>query len=225
MSSRAQRVTVASTVERFAWSEDEAPRPRASTVPTASALAAAAGTPPDRTRLAQLERDGFAAGFVQGEQAGLETGRAHGEAMFKRLTQTIEELAHLRRAMIRQTEQQMVGLALAMAKRIVRREVALDKDFALAMARVALDRLGDRSATVIRLHPEDFAAVAGRSVEEWAGAHVSVEADPTVSRGGCVVQSDLGTVDGTIEAQFDEIAKAVLVQNRDAPDPERTHAG
>ena len=225
MSSRAQRVAAHAAVERFGWNDDDGVPTRVAAPSQRPATMSGVEPTVDDDRLAQLERDGFAAGYVQGEQAGLEAGRAHGETMLKRLTQTIEDLAHLRQAMIRQTEQQMVGLALAMAKRVVRREVALDKDFALAMARVALDRLGERSSTTIRLHPDDFATVAGRHVEEWAGAHVSVESDPAVTRGGCVVQSDLGTVDGTIEAQFDEIARAVLVQGRDAPDPELTHAG
>lgn len=222
MSSRAQRFSSDVTIESFAWGDQEYAPP---TMPRASASSAALDTVPDEERLATIEREAFAKGYQQGERAGLEAGSARTEAMLRQLTQTIEELAHLRKAMIRQTEEQMVRLALAMARRVVRREIALDKDFALAMARVALDRLGERTSTTIHLHPDDYAVAAGRKVEDWAGAHVSVVSDPAVTRGGCVVDSDLGMVDGTIEAQFDEIARAVLVHGPSEPDPELTHAG
>lgn len=208
MSFRARRLEEGAVIERFSWSGEGPPMPPAG----------APMEPPDdlEARITGIERDAFAKGYEQGERAGLEAGAARTEAMLRRLTDTIEQLAHLRKAMIRQTEEQMVRLALAMAKRVVRREISLDQDFALAMARVALDRLGERTSATIKLHPDDFAIAAGRKVDEWAGSHVSVVADAAVSRGGCVVESDLGTVDGTIEAQFDEIARAVLVHETDS---------
>lgn len=223
MSSRAKRLDGGAPIERFTWSGD-AP----AIAPALSPMEPVADV---EARVTGIERDAFAKGYEQGERAGLAAGAARTEAMLRRLTDTIEQLAHLRQAMIRQTEEQMVRLALAMAKRVVRREISLGQDFALAMARVALDRLGERTSATIKLHPDDFAIAAGRLVEEWAGSHVSVVADAAVSRGGCVVESDLGTVDGTIEAQFDEIARAVLVHEADSaqaaptePEPELANA-
>ena len=52
----------------------------------------------------------------------------------------------MRAEMIHQTERQMVQLALAIARRVVHREVSLDPDLLLAMARVALERLGETRA-------------------------------------------------------------------------------
>ena len=78
-------------------------------------------------RLAALERDAFAKGFAQGERAGAEAAAQRGEAMLRRLTETLDELTTLRAQMIHQTEQQMVQLALAVARRVVHREVSLDQ--------------------------------------------------------------------------------------------------
>ena len=84
---------------------------------------------------ADLERDAFAKGFAQGERAGAEAAAKRGEAMLRRLTQTLEEITGLREQMIKQTEEQMVRLALAVARRVVHREVTLDRDLLVAMAR------------------------------------------------------------------------------------------
>jgi flagellar assembly protein FliH len=218
MSSRAKRIADGMTVEPFAW---HAPRPhaeRAAEPLFADQAAAAPAVPPafdqaqHQARLAALEREAFAKGYEQGERAGAEAGAKRAEAMLRRLADTIQELADVRRSMIRETERQMVQLSLAIARRVVRREVAIDHDLTLTMARVALERLGDSTAVTIRLHPDDFEATCRQREALLAGSHVTVTPDPAVSRGGCLVQSDFGYVDASIDAQFQELARALLVE-------------
>lgn len=160
--------------------------------------------------LANLERDAFSKGFAQGERAGAEAAAKRGEAMLRRLTQTLEEITGLREQMIRQTEEQMVQLALGVARRIVHREVTLDKDLLIAMARVALDRLGESAKVTVRLNPEDFQATIRAQAAAWHGTHVTVVADARVSRGGCRIDSDFGAIDAGVDAQIQELAHALL---------------
>lgn len=161
-----------------------------------------------QAHLAALEREAFASGHASGERAGLEAGKTRAEAMLRRLAQTLDELRSLRATMIRQTEQQMVQLALAIAKRILRREATIDEDLLVAMARVALERLGDAGSATIRLNPEDCSHTVQRHGDHWAGARVRVIADPSVSRGGCLVESDFGLIDASVEAQFEQVARS-----------------
>jgi flagellar assembly protein FliH len=207
MSSRAKRLGANSDVRRFDWMASHA-------APPSPGLAPQAAEPDLRQQqanLATLERDAFAKGYEQGERAGLQAGGERATAMLRRLEQTLVELAALRHEMIRQTERQMVQLALAIAKRIVRREIALDRDLTQTMVRLALERLGDSTSVSVRLHPEDFAAI-GAGANQWERSHVSVVADRDVSRGGCLVESDFGSIDGSIEAQFQELARALLAE-------------
>ena len=163
-----------------------------------------------QARLAALERDAFAKGYAQGERAGAEAGARRSEAMLRRLGETLSEIGGLREQILRQSERQLVQLSLALARRIVRREVAVDDEFLMALARVALDRLGENSAATIHLHPDDFARTPARHLEEWASSHVKVMPDATVPRGGCRVESPFGFVDASIDAQFQELARALL---------------
>ncbi len=227
MSSRARRVRAVEAVA-FEWGA-ELPAPivtaRVAGAPPpddvqppelleASEPGDAAPPPPDpsqyQAHFAALERDAFAKGYAAGERAGAEAGAKRAEAMLRRLAQTIEELGALRTQMVHQTERQMVQLAIAVARRVVGREIALDGDLIVAMARVALDRLGERTPATIRLHPEDLAAI-GQA--EWAGPHVRVVGDPTLSRGGCLVESEFGLIDASVDAQFEQLAQAMLGDN------------
>jgi flagellar assembly protein FliH len=211
MSSRARRVPTATSIAPFAWGT----RPAASVAPALPEPVPPPAAPePDpveaQASLAALERDAFMKGFAQGERAGAEAAAQRGEAMLRRLTETLEALTALRAQMIRQTERQMVQLALAVARRVINREVSLAPDLLIAMARVALDRLGESMAVTVRLHPEEFEATGAARAAQLEGSNVTVVADARVGRGGCRVESDLGAIEVGVDAQIQELALALL---------------
>lgn len=218
MSSRAHRIAGdPGRAERFRWGGPALPEPRASAEPLAS-LAMAAPMPA-ATDMAALEREAFTKGYAQGERAGAEAGASRIDAMVRRLATTLDELQALRRDLVRRSERDVADLAMAIARRIVMRELALDQDLLLTMARVALDRLGDVATASIHLHPDDYAAVAAsRGAAAAVTSGVEVLADPAVRRGGCVVQSEFGSVDVGAAAQIDELTHALFDEDARAPE-------
>jgi flagellar assembly protein FliH len=230
MSRRARRLTPAvAEVSSFDWTVQRpaaaaapiavpafaapAPAPASAPPPAAAPAAPAVGEndllAEHRERLAALEREAFTKGYAQGERAGLEAGGKRAEAMLRRVAQTIEELGGLRQTLIQETEREMVQLALTLARRVVHREVTLDPELAAALAHVALERLGTTTPATIRLNPEDYTIVA-QDGARWGGQTVTVVPDPSISRGGCLVESAFGSVDATIEGQFDELSRALF---------------
>jgi flagellar assembly protein FliH len=213
MSSKAHRLVHALHVTRFDWAGDgrapasPADRLHDREMPAERRLSAVREPEVDR---AAIERDAFAKGYAQGERAGAEAAATRGEAMVRRLAQTIEELGALRTDMMHKSERQLVQLAIAIAGRVIQREITMDRELLVAMARVALDRLGDVSTATIRLHPEDFAATTAARNGVLSTELVRVVADPIVNRGGCLVESDFGLIDLSVSAQVGEIAHALL---------------
>jgi flagellar assembly protein FliH len=211
MSSRGRRIARPDNIVNYSWTTGGADEQQPTALPAPKTdhggeRAAAQAT---------IERDAFAKGFAQGERAGLEAAGQRGEAMLRRLTETLEELTTVRAQMIHRTEQQMVQLAIAIASRVVQREVTLDRDLLVAMARVALDRLGDTANITVRLNPDDFEITGAARIAQLTGSHVQVAADARISRGGCRVESDLGVLDAGIDAQLSEIARALLGDQAD----------
>ncbi len=159
---------------------------------------------------AQIERDAFMKGYAQGERAGAEAAAARGEAVVRRLSETVDELRTLRTDLLQKAEQQVVQLALAIARRITHREVSLDPELLAAMGRVALDRLSGTSSATIRLHPDDYAAVVRTGGASHGDGVTTIVADPAVRRGGCLVQSEFGVIDVGVDAQIQEIARTLF---------------
>lgn len=167
-------------------------------------------TPDQQAQLAALEREAFTKGYAQGERAGLEAGGKRAEAMLRRLAQTLEELTGLRDSMVRQTERELVQLSLAIARKVLHREVTVDPELTAALAHVALERIGGTAPATVRLHPDDYATVTAGQMTPLGGRQVEVLPDPSVSRGGCLVESEFGFINASVDAQVDEIARAVL---------------
>lgn len=198
------------SVSAFEWPSASQAAPQLTSAPLALYASAPAAPAEASEGSAFTERDAFAQGYAQGERAGAEAAATRGDAMLRRLTQTLEELTALRSEMIHHTEQQMVQLALAVARRIIHREVSLDQDLLIAMARVALDRLGESATVTVRLHPDDYAATVGPRAASWNGTNVTVAGDARVGRGGCRIESEFGTLDAGVDAQIQELARALL---------------
>jgi flagellar assembly protein FliH len=203
MSSKARRLlSSATTVTPFGWGTPTDAVPQLTAGPAEPAV--------DPEALARLERDAFAKGFNEGERAGLDAAAQRGEAMLQRLTGTLDELASVRVDILRRSEIQMVQLALAIARRVVQREVSLDQELLIAMARVALDRLGEATQITVRLHPDDFNLTGAAQRRMLTGSAVTVVGDARIPRGGCRVESELGVIDAGVDAQLQEIARALL---------------
>jgi flagellar assembly protein FliH len=207
MSSKAHRVM--GEVHKFPW------RPRGAAVPAepskpAAVAAADVGATLAANDKAAIERDAFARGYEQGERAAADAARVQTEAVLSRVAETLKELSGLRRAILRDAERDMVQLSLAIAQRVVRREVFVDREVVVAIARVALERLGEKQGVTVRLHPDDHAYALARHGAQWAGEGIAVIADADVPAGGCRVTSPGGTIDTGIDAQFAELARGML---------------
>src|SRR5215813_9636926 len=217
MSFKARRVDDPTTgaVQPFSWESTTFSSVQASISSGTPVRAATAATSADPIDTSSIERDAFTKGYAQGERAGLEAAATRADAMLRRLGQTIEELGELRNEMIHRTERQAVQLVLAIAERIVQRELTLDRTLLLGMARVALDRLGEYGSATIRLNPDDYQAIGAKPSID--GAAVEVLADVSVPRGGCHVQSHFGFMDVSPESQFRELARALLADGDPSP--------
>jgi len=110
-------------------------------------------------------------------------------------------------------EKELVRLAVAVAEKILRREVARDDGVAVEMAARALAEARQRREVTLRIHPADAEAVH-RSQERLLSALsrarvLDIREDPTVARGGVLVETEAGVIDARLETQLAAIGVAL----------------
>jgi flagellar assembly protein FliH len=158
----------------------------------------------------QVAREAYDRGVNEGYANGVAAESERASAALARLLVSLDALAAARGDMIRATEHQMVELALAVARRIVQREVRLDRDLLVSMAHVALQRLEHGVAVTVRFNPEDYTATIASQTARWAGMPVTVVPDSSLPRGEVRVDSAFGRVEAGVEAQLQEVGLALL---------------
>jgi flagellar assembly protein FliH len=206
-------VAAAAIVDQFEWQGSAAPVAPVAPVPlfrrreqidgSGARAFSLPGLSAERT--AALEQEAFARGYADGTRAAEEASAARLEDRLNRMTASIDAIGALRVVVMHQAERDIVRLAIAIAERIVRRQVDLDPSVLAAIARAAATRLGSRVVATIHLNPADHARIG-------AGVRGAVElhADPDVPPGGVEVRSAFGTIDAGIEAQVRELSRALL---------------
>ena len=127
-----------------------------------------------------------------------------------RLAKSLEELDGLRAEITASTERELVRLALKIARKVVHREVTIDHEIVMTLARIGLSRAHNRVSASIRLHPEDLEFVNSHRRRLNSTHAIELVDDASISRGGCLIQTEMGDVDARIEQQFEEIERAFL---------------
>lgn len=161
----------------------------------------------------------------EGYERGLSEGRAQAQEELRQRLGEIEGLLdHLVRPLEDlddELESQLVEMTVAMAKQLIRRELRTQPDEIIAVVREALAVLPAASRCLrVRLHPED--AVLVREVLQHGDSHSgwSIEEDPLLERGGCVVQGEHSEVDARLDKRIGAVVHAVWGGSRDADRPE-----
>lgn len=142
------------------------------------------------------------------EQAHLE-GRAEGTR------EVLGEVARARKvyaSALDAAESDMVEMAFRLAARIIGDAVERDPVRVESMVGGVLARARGRRDIVVVVCPEDLPALTQARpelVRHVDGVNIHFEIDPSLTRGGCVIQTESGRIDGRIEMQLDALQKAL----------------
>ena len=156
-----------------------------------------------------LEKEAYEKGFNAGERAGFELGRQKAEVAFNGLGKILEELTAFRESLYKVCEKEMVELAVAISRKVVQREVEVRNDVVLDCVRAALKAIVAAGEIIIRVNTKDL-DIIGQHMEELLrygngvkGVHIT--GDEAIARGGCIVETNYGEVDVTLDSVMSEI--------------------
>jgi len=163
--------------------------------------------------MAEAARTAFEQGYREGERAALAAAEQRLAPARERLEESIRQLSSLRQYLYGHAEEELVKLSFAIAAKLTRREIRLDRDIVTTLVRISLEKVSQASTARVRLNPDDYRHVAAAhadGADSGFGAGVVLAEDVNVELGGCVVETDAGNVDARIEIQLQEVAENLL---------------
>ncbi|MHB8766349.1 MAG: FliH/SctL family protein, partial [Deferrisomatales bacterium] len=130
-----------------------------------------------------------------------------------RLVELAAELAAHKPALYEEARTQVVELVLAVAGRVLGPLAESDQQAVVRVVERALRLLSDRENLTLRVNPADLRSLVEAKptlLEAIDGIQkLTVVEDPSVKRGGCLVQTPSAEIDARLETQLGELARAV----------------
>lgn len=147
------------------------------------------------------------AGYREGYRDGLAALDAYKHAYAAQVGTQVAAIASEFHQRLEALEQQlagrMAGVALDLARQILRSEISQRPELVVTVAEEALSTLLTTAKQIsVRLHPDDLSVVAHSLSEVLKARGAQLIADPRISRGGCLVDSDIAAVDASIQSRW-----------------------
>ena len=202
MSRRARIVRgAAGAIER--WSPDLLQSPQSqATVPAE----------PDPRQVAQAEAEALReAARTQGYAEGLAAGREHAAVELARLRELAGTLGEAVEGFQQSLAAEVMDLAVAVARQVLRQAVEADPGVVLPVIREAVASLPHGHPSLrLRVHP-DVAGQVGEALREspLPAGEWQVIADAAIEPGGCRIETASGEIDATLPARWRAVVAAL----------------
>ncbi len=157
---------------------------------------------------AAVER-GRKEGQASAAQQAAEQARQKLEPALAGLNQITEGLVSQRQQLRAESEEDMVRLAIAIARRVLHREMTVDPEAILGVVKAAFARLNAREIHRLRVSPGDAQTIQ----QQRDGLHfppaLEVAADGSLTAGSVVFETTRGELDASIDSQLAEIGRGL----------------
>ncbi|PIR17492.1 MAG: hypothetical protein COV46_03945 [Deltaproteobacteria bacterium CG11_big_fil_rev_8_21_14_0_20_49_13] len=137
--------------------------------------------------------------------------KGHDEAMSSVTEQTVH-LSNLREKFYENAEPEILKLVMIIAEKVIGKMVREYDSAIKSIVRQAVDSsLGER--ITVHLNPEDHKIITSSDFEFKdifdRSKRIAFREDETINKGGCVVETEVGTIDARLETQLKAIKKAL----------------
>lgn len=154
------------------------------------------------------------------EQAAAEASTLRAEKLAAAEKEAVALLLDARREarhVVAEAQRGLEKLALAAAEKIIGDELMMRPEAVEAVVARVIAAAGQARRLRVRVHPEDLSLLehARQRLISEEGQLLELIADPEIGRGGCVLESESGEVDGRLETQLAALAELLSAGGRD----------
>jgi flagellar assembly protein FliH len=165
--------------------------------------------------------EAFKQGKAEGLKLGTEKGNAEASSVYQKnigeiqqnVASFLKKVEESKRDIFSHSEHIILKMCLEITRKIIASEITTRQDVILNVIKKALSYIAEREKLVIRVAPDDLKILNDKR-DFWEPVtekikDVSIEPDERVSKGGCIIESNTGTVDARLGIQMDEITDLV----------------
>jgi flagellar assembly protein FliH len=168
-------------------------------------------------KLAELSESTRQQAFAQGHAEGLKKGHDEAFQAFetesaKRLEQLdglIHSMESAKGALFEANREFLMNVVYRIAKTVLLKEIATDRDYLLRLARELVERSGLRENLTIKIHPDDAQSMEmlkqGLLQSYSSLRNLTIELSDHVEGGGCILETEWGAIDASLATQLSQV--------------------
>lgn len=163
------------------------------------------------------QQEGYQRGLAEGKKSAREEIETQMQqkicAANQKAQHTIQLAEEDQKEALINAERQMIEIAMAIAEKIVSDDFSSHKEAVIDLVKKALEKVKNQSSITIKVADEDYERVleARHSLQAQLDGQdkLTIVSDPLVGQGGCLIESESGTVDARLKTQFEALKKAM----------------
>lgn len=164
-----------------------------------------------KERALTIEKDAYEKGFAQGEKDGMDFGLKRLETILQQFQKILGEVQTQRKNLWAQQERDLVQLVSTILRKLLRREIPCPEEVITGTLREAFQLAEECKPIQVHLHPQDYDYLRNQPdrfplpTGGKESGEIRLLSDPSIHRGGCLLETAYGDIDATMEGQLEEI--------------------
>lgn len=159
-------------------------------------------------------------GYRQGYREALEQARNEAEEIRSQARKVLQQAEEQRAKILDSLEEEILLLSLDIAEKIIGQKLTMEPESVMAIAREAVQLVKNRDTVTIFHNPADLEIFEQyrEDLQKLLPAHASLVfiSDEIISPGGCIVETEHGRVEATLESRREAVLESLgLGRNRD----------
>ena len=173
-------------------------------------------------KVEEIKSTAYQEGFESGLQQGIQQRYDEAEPLVMQISSVLAQLNSLRNVVRFQAEEELVKLALQIAKNVVAEEIKLNNSVIKNIVQVALHETEVQGKIYLFLHPDDYEFLVNSKsdLERYLSDEQTLvlRQNPEMKPGSIYVESDEEIISRSIEGQFEKLEETLneQVENRHA---------
>lgn len=155
----------------------------------------------------EAQKEGYQHGWNVGKQEGYSQYREHLDKA-KEITSSAVNDYH---ALLESSEVTILDLAVNIAEKIMDSEIDKNNEFFLSLLKKAVKEVKEHQNVQIYVYPDSYHFILERKEELLSvfphQINLLIYPDDNLPKGGCVIESDFGRIDCSINTQLSEIKR------------------
>lgn len=195
-------------------------RPGRASAQTSAAPAAGPDLhPAEQRELDARIKSAYQQGFTAAETAAAQNAAQRVEPVIAAFNALIQDLAGGRQKFRAEAEKDTVKLAIAIARRVLYREIATDPEAILGLVMAAFQKLNSRETHRLRVSQKDAALLEQNRARLELPPRVEIVPDASLAAGSAIFETSRGELDASVDTQLAEIDRgfADILRRRAIP--------